>query len=101
MPVVNQAYGNDRQGIWLEWVHLRKSSPGVLFSPGALSVRRSLKTKSALSPGVLTKSQLKAHRVNAPAMAGRSAPGEAASPGALSVRRSLGTKSVLSPGVLP
>ncbi len=53
MPVVNQAYGNDRQGIWLEWVHLRKSSPGVL-----------------------TKSQLKAHRVNPPAMAGRSAPGE-------------------------
>ncbi|MEQ8705619.1 MAG: hypothetical protein RIC19_16955 [Phaeodactylibacter sp.] len=70
------------------------STPGEAAAPSALSVRRSLETRSVLSPGALPSLGVlalpnKAHRVNPPAMAWLSAPGEAASPGAL-----------LSPGVL-
>jgi hypothetical protein len=57
-------------------------------SPGALSVRRSLETKSAPSPGLLTMSTRKAHRVNAQATAGSSAPGEAIATLTFSDRRS-------------
>jgi hypothetical protein len=78
------------------WVE--KNNVGLLpsdrSSPGALSVRRSLKTKSVLSPGVLLR---KAHRVNPVRILTM----------ALIIRYGLQTMmgtspgALLSPGVLP